>query len=213
MKKKERAKEIIRRLLLRYPGEQKTALNWATPWELLVDTILSAQCTDAKVNEAVPALFAEWPDANSMAQATPEDIEPYIKSLGLWRNKAKHLAATARIVSEQFSGEVPKTMDELLTLPGVARKTANIVLTFAYGINEGIAVDTHVHRLSHRMGLATAKNQNAVEKELMKLFTREEWGTLNHVMVFFGREVCTARSPKCPACELNDICPKKGVQA
>ncbi|HCF05954.1 MAG: endonuclease [Desulfomicrobiaceae bacterium] len=204
------ASPVLERLCARYPAP-RTQLTWSTPWELLVATMLSAQTTDAQVNQVTPKLFARWPSPEHLAQAELADIEEVIHSTGFFRAKAKHLQATARVLQERFGGEVPKTMAELLTLPGVARKTANIVLSNAFGIHEGIAVDTHVKRVSFRLGLTTATQPNRIERDLMELFPRHAWGDLNHYLVLFGREVCSARSPRCTSCPLADICPRNGV--
>ncbi len=209
--KKQLAAEVLQRLGGRY-GKPKTALDWGDPWELLVATMLSAQCTDDRVNMVTPVLFKKWPGPALIAKADIADIENVIKSTGLFRNKAKHMKQSARLVVENFNGNVPRTMKELLTLPGVARKTANIVLSNAFGLNEGVAVDTHVKRLSFRMGLTEAATPQAIEKDLMTLFPRESWGDVNHFLVYFGRETCPARKPLCAQCILNDICPKKGIE-
>ncbi|MBT8763836.1 endonuclease III [Desulfohalobiaceae bacterium Ax17] len=210
MNKKERAIVILQRLRKRYPAP-KTALNWANPWQLLVATVLAAQCTDQRVNQVTPEFFRKWPDVKALAQADLADVEAVIRSTGFYRNKAKNLVAAAQKICTEFNGQVPETMEELVTLPGVARKTANIVLSNAFGKNEGIAVDTHVKRLSFRLGLTTSKNPNIIEKDLMVLFPKKDWGLVNHVLVLFGREICTARQQKCGECELSDICPKLGL--
>lgn len=210
MNKKERALEIYTRLKKRYPSPQP-ALDWTNPWELLVATALSAQCTDVRVNKVTPDLFKRWPTIQSMGDAELADIEEMIRSTGFFRNKAKNLKAAAQRIMSDYNGFVPQTMADLITLGGVARKTANIVLSNAFNIHEGIAVDTHVKRLAFRMGLTTNTDPIRIEKDLMPLFARETWGDANHIMVYFGREVCPSRTPKCTECELNDICPKKGV--
>lgn len=211
MKKKERALEIYDRLSRRYPSP-KPALHWKDPWGLLVATALSAQCTDERVNMVTPVFFERWPSIESLTTAPLEEIEDVVRSTGFFRNKAKNLKAAAQRIMDVYDGEVPQSMDELITLGGVARKTASIVLANAFGINEGIAVDTHVKRLAFRMGLTQKTNPTQVEKDLMPLYPREAWGDINHYLVFYGREVCPARKPKCNTCELNDICPKKGVK-
>ena len=211
MTKKQRAEMIHARLAERYP-DPAPALDHTNPWELLVATVLSAQCTDERVNMVTPELFRRWPGPKELAAIEPETLEEVIRSTGLFRSKAKNLVAAARRVVETYGGEVPRTMADLTTLGGVARKTANIVLSNAFGIHEGIAVDTHVKRLANRMGLTVSDNPTVIEKDLMALFPREAWGDVNHELVFFGREVCPARAPRCPECELNDICPKKGVK-
>ncbi|WP_419788041.1 endonuclease III [Pseudodesulfovibrio sp.] len=211
MKKRERAKEVLHRLAKRYPSPTP-ALNWSSPWELLVATALSAQCTDERVNKVTPVFFERWPDIKDAAEADVKEIEEIVRSTGFFRNKAKNLKAAATRIMEVYGGEVPQTMAELITLGGVARKTASIVLSNAFGVNEGIAVDTHVMRLAFRLGLTTKTAQQQIEKDLMPLFPRENWGDINHYLVFFGREVCPARKPRCESCELADICPKKGVE-
>ncbi len=211
MKKKERAKEIYERLSRRYP-EPSPALHWSTPWELLVATALSAQCTDERVNMVTPVFFERWPSIEDAARADVAEIEEVVRSTGFFRNKAKNIKAAAARIMEVYGGEVPRTMAELITLGGVARKTASIVLANAFGVNEGIAVDTHVKRLAFRMGLTTNTDPNKVEKDLMPLFPQDQWGEINHYLVFFGRETCPARKPRCGECELSDICPKKGVK-
>ncbi|MCJ2163981.1 MULTISPECIES: endonuclease III [unclassified Pseudodesulfovibrio] len=210
MKKKERATEILNRLSNRYPSP-RAALTWSTPWELLVATALSAQCTDERVNMVTPAFFERWPDIRDAAEADVMEIEEVVRSTGFFRNKARNIKAAATRIMNEYGGEVPKTMAELITLGGVARKTASIVLSNAFGVNEGIAVDTHVKRLAFRLGLTDKTDPIRIEKELMPLFPRPQWGNINHYLVFFGREVCPARKPKCGICELDDICPKKGV--
>jgi endonuclease-3 len=202
--------EILHRLAARYPTP-RTQLHWQSPWQLLVATVLSAQTTDDRVNSVTPTLFHKWPTPADLAQAPVQDIEQTIYSTGFFRAKARHLQATARILVERHSGEVPQTMAELLTLPGVARKTANIVLANAFGTAEGIAVDTHVKRLAVRLGLTTSHQPERIERDLMALFPHSSWGNINHYFVLLGREVCTARKPRCTQCPLNDLCPRHGV--
>ncbi len=207
-----RARAIHERLARRYPTP-RTELTWSTPWELLVATILSAQCTDARVNTVTPELFATWKTVEQMAGAEPTQIEEVIRSTGFFRNKAKNLRASAARIVTEFHGHVPRTMAEMLSLPGVARKTANVVLSNAYGVQAGIAVDTHVKRISFRLGLTRQTNPDKVEQDLLKLFPRQSWGAVNHYLVLFGREVCVARKPRCAVCELADLCPRNGVTA
>lgn len=202
-RQKQRAAEIYAALLERYPGAH-CELNFSNPHELLVATILSAQSTDAGVNRATPALFRAFPSPADYAWAEPADIEPYIKTIGLFRNKAKAIVAAMRTIIEQFGGEVPRSMEELLTLRGVARKTANVVLGNAFGIHEGVVVDTHVERLSKRFGLVpTGASVAMVERRLMALFPRETWTMLPHLLIFHGRRVCKARGG---ACATDEIC-------
>jgi len=210
MSKQGMAALVLERLLPLYPG-LCSALHWRNPWELLVATVLAAQCTDARVNMVTPGLFSRWPGPAELASASGEELEAVVRSTGFFRNKAKNLRGAAARVMEIYGGQVPRTMEELLSLPGVARKTANIVLSGAYGINEGIAVDTHVKRLAYRLGLTDSEDPVAIERELMPLFPREKWGALNHLLVDHGRAVCNARKPDCPACVLADACPKRGV--
>ncbi|WP_243310632.1 endonuclease III [Fundidesulfovibrio agrisoli] len=210
MTAKQRAPIIFERLRVRYPSTVP-ALDHHNAWELLVATVLAAQCTDARVNMVTPVLFSRWPGPADIAAASQEDVEEVVRSTGFFRNKAKNLIAAGKRVTEHFGGEVPRSMAELTTLPGVARKTANIVLSNSFGIHEGIAVDTHVTRLAFRLGLTKSDDPVKIERDLMPLYPREHWGEINHLLVYFGREVCDARKPKCPACELNDICPKNGV--
>ncbi len=209
---RERADIVLNRLLERYP-DTGTSLNGTTPWELLVATVLSAQCTDERVNAVTPELFRRWPDPEALAEADPEDLEQVIRPTGFYRNKARHLIQCARIIRDRHAGEVPAGMRELTGLPGVARKTANIVLSGAFGIHEGIAVDTHVKRLANRLGLTRSGNPTRIEADLAPLFPRSEWGRINHLLVQFGRDVCRARAPRCSVCELADVCPRLGVAA
>lgn len=206
-----RAQALFARLAARYP-EPKPALDYAGAWGLLVATVLAAQCTDARVNQVTPVLFARWPGIADLAEADVADIEAVVHSTGFFRNKARNLKAAAARIMDAFGGEVPRSMAELVTLPGVARKTANIVLSNAFGIHEGIAVDTHVTRLAFRLGLTTSADAVVIERDLMPLFDRPQWADINHYLVYFGREVCAARKPHCPACPLADLCPRLGVE-
>ena len=207
---KQRSAAILERLAVRYPTP-RSQLEAGTPWEILVSTVLAAQCTDARVNLVTPELFGRWPGPAELALADQEDLEGVIRSTGLFHSKAKHLIAAARLVMSDYQGRVPETMADLTRLPGVARKTANIVLWGGFGRNEGVAVDTHVKRISFRLGLTASDRPETIEKDLMRLFPRESWGDLNHRLVWFGREVCFARKPNCPACELADLCPRCGL--
>lgn len=205
MKIQQRAQAVLSLLQARYPRPQ-THLEASSPWQLLVATVLSAQCTDARVNMVTPQLFALWPDAATLAQAPLLEVEKVIHSTGFYHNKAKNIIAAAQRVTEVYQGELPRSLEALITLPGVARKTANVVLWGAFGINEGLAVDTHVKRICHRLGLTTNTSPEAVEQDLMRLFPREEWGQVNHRLVWFGRHVCDARKPLCPDCEMRELC-------
>lgn len=193
---KVRAKRILNELYERYP-DAHCELDYANPLELLVATILSAQATDVGVNKATPALFKAFPTAAAFAAATPEKIEKYIKSIGLYRNKAKSIHAATSSIVEEFNGEVPQTMAELLTLRGVARKTANVVLGNAFDINVGVVVDTHVARIAQRFGLTEHDKADKIEKDLMALFPRPHWTQLSHMLIFHGRRVCKARGATC----------------
>lgn len=211
MEKTNRAMAVLARLKKRYP-EPETMLDHRNPWELLVATVLAAQCTDARVNTITPELFRRWPDPAALARAPQEELEDVIHAAGFYHSKAKNLIGAAKCVVEAYGGEVPHTLEELVTLPGVARKTANVVLWGGFGINEGLAVDTHVKRLSFRLGLTKNTEPVKIEQDLIKIFPREEWGDVNHRLVWFGRDVCDARRPACSECELYDLCPRKGVK-
>jgi endonuclease III len=200
-----RVNEILARLEKAYGGA-KCALNHRNAWELLVATILSAQCTDVRVNMVTPELFALYPTPAALAKKKPEDIEPLIKSTGFFRNKAKSIIGAAKAVTEQFGGKVPQTMEQLLTVPGAARKTANVVLGSWYGIAEGVVVDTHVHRISRRLELTKADTPKDIEKELMKVIPQAKWIDFAHQMIHHGRALCVARKPKCVECPLETIC-------
>lgn len=198
--------EVIKRLEKEYPGAS-IALRQSNPLELLVATILSAQATDVGVNKVTPGLFAKYRTAADYANADREQFEGEIRPTGFYRNKAKNIINAARMLLDNFGGQVPRTMDELVTLPGVARKTANIVLYNAYGVVDGIAVDTHVGRLAQRLGLSAHKDPVKIERDLMKQVPRQKWGRFSNLLIDHGRAVCAARKPKCASCLLNDICP------
>lgn len=208
--RKTRAAEVLARLIRRYPRPE-TMLEHANAWELLVATVLAAQCTDARVNTVTPEFFRRWPTPKALTSATREEVESVIRSTGFYHNKAKNLLGAARRVEDVHGGEVPRTLAELVEVPGVARKTANVVLWGAYGINEGLAVDTHVKRISYRLGLTDHTDPVRIERDLMKLFPPDSWGDVNHRMVWFGRDVCDARKPRCGECEMADLCPRRGV--
>jgi endonuclease-3 len=208
--KKERAGEILARLRREYP-ESRCALDHASPLELLVATILSAQCTDQRVNQVTPALFKRYSTARGYAEAPLEELEVLVKSTGFYRNKARALQALGIALVDRFQGAVPETMEELVTLPGVGRKTANVVLGNCFGKNEGVVVDTHVHRLSRRLGLSTHDDPEKVERDLMELVPREAWTFWGHLVIDHGRRVCAARKPNCAACVLAEICPSAEV--
>jgi len=203
---KDRIDEIIKRLHLAYP-KSKTELNFKTPLQILVATILSAQCTDEQVNKITPALFGKYKTASDFAQADPHTLEEEIRSTGFFRNKTKSIMRAAKKIVDDFRGQVPDRMKDLITLQGVARKTANIVLSSAYKKAEGIAVDTHVKRLSQRLGLSKENNPDKIERNLMDLIPRKEWIDFNYMLVNHGRQTCQARKPDCPECVLNSLCP------
>jgi len=201
-----RADEIYARLQSAYP-DAHCALVHRNAYELTVATILSAQCTDERVNQVTPALFARFPDAETLAGARIEEVETLIHSTGFFRNKARNLIGMAEAVMERHGGEIPQTLDELVRLPGVGRKTANVVLGNAFGIDEGVVVDTHVGRLARRMGFSRGTTAEKVEADLIPLFPRERWTLLSHLLIFHGRQVCAARRPRCAECMVADLCP------
>jgi endonuclease III len=203
--KKQRALEVLARIKQLYP-DAVCSLDYETPVQLLIATILSAQCTDERVNKVTPALFDRYPDAESMANADLEDITQLVRSTGFYRNKAKNIQAACRMIVAEFGGEVPRTMEELIRLPGAARKTANVVLAHAYGINAGVTVDTHVKRLCARLGLTKHTDPIHVERDLMKLLPRVDWENWSIRLIYHGRAVCDARKPACDRCTLSDLC-------
>ncbi len=200
------AAEILKRLRATYPDAQ-CALHHRNPFELLCATILSAQCTDARVNMVTPLLFDRYPTPQMLAAARPEEVERIIMSAGFFRNKTKSLIGMAQALVADHGGRVPRTMEQLRTLPGVGRKTANVILGNAFGINEGITVDTHVARLSKLLGLTRHDDPVKIEQDLMPLFPRSDWALVSHLLIFHGRQVCIARRPRCGACVLADLCP------
>ena len=200
------AKIVLERLLAKYP-DAHCALDFTNPFQLLGATILSAQCTDKRVNLVTPALFARYPDAAALAAAEPEELEEIIRSTGFFRSKAKSLIGMATGLTETHGGEVPADMDALTALPGVGRKTANVILGNAFGRNDGIVVDTHVARVSNRLGLTTETDPVKIERTLMPLFPREQWTMLAHLFIEHGRQICVARTPRCGVCPLSDVCP------
>jgi endonuclease-3 len=209
-KEARRVFEIIRLLEQEY-GEAECALHREDAYQLLVATILSAQCTDARVNMVTPALFRRFPDPHALAQAELDELQEIIRSTGFFRNKARSLQGSGRRLVDEFDGEVPSNMPDLLKLPGVARKTANVVLGTAYGIASGVVVDTHVGRLSRRLGLTHQKTPVKVEKDLMGMIPREEWINFAHRLIHHGRRVCQSRRPRCGECAFADLCPRVGV--
>lgn len=188
-------------------GDPHAALHFKDPYQLLIAVILSAQTTDVGVNKATPALFERYPTPADLAAASQEDVEGYVRTLGFYHQKAKNIIRACQIILTEFDGKVPDTMEGLTSLPGVARKTANIVLGEAYGKVEGIAVDTHVFRLSHRFGLSTEMDPNKVERDLMAIFPPDHWHRVNYDLINHGRQICTAKRPACGPCFLNDVCP------
>ena len=201
-----RVLKIIELLEKEYP-KAKTALHYTSPLEILIATILSAQCTDKRVNVVTKSLFKKYKTAEDYANADLGELEEDVRSTGFYRNKAKNIKRSGRMLVEKFDSQVPRTMDELLELSGVARKTANIVLSNAYGVIEGIAVDTHVRRLSKRLGLTENKNPNKIEADLMEIVPKSHWKRITDLLIFHGRNVCMAKKPKCGSCGLNRLCP------
>lgn len=203
---KARAAKVIELLEKEYP-DAKVALHYSNPLELLIATILSAQATDEQINQITPKLFKRYRTAEDFANADRQELEQIIKSSGFYHNKAKNIQNCCKMLVEKYDSKVPKTMDELLELPGVARKTANIVLTNAYGIVEGVAVDTHVRRLAQRLGLSEKDDPNKIEQDLMQLVPKPKWMRITDLLIWHGRRVCTAKKPNCAGCVLNTICP------
>lgn len=204
--KQQRAIEILLRLKQLYP-EAPCTLNYETPVQLLVATILSAQCTDERVNLVTPELFRRYPDAAALAGADVAEIENLVRSTGFYRNKAKNIQAACRMIMQEFGGEVPKLMEDLLKLPGVARKTANVVLAHAFDLHMGVTVDTHVKRLSYRLGLTKHTDPIRIERDLMKLIPQPDWENWSIRLIYHGRAICMARNPQCDRCALSDLCP------
>ncbi|MBZ5508189.1 MAG: endonuclease III [Acidobacteriia bacterium] len=201
----ERVQDILNRLDQRYPGV-RCALHHNSAWELLIATILSAQCTDVMVNKVTPGLFQKYPTPKAMAAATPEELEPILRPTGFYRNKAKSVVGASRGIMENFGGNVPDEMDKLLTLPGVARKTANVVLGSWFRQAVGVVVDTHVHRISRRLELTKADDPKNIEQDLMKVLPQSKWIDFSHQIIHHGRSLCVARKPKCADCPLENIC-------
>lgn len=208
--KQQRAIEILIRLKRLYPHAPCT-LNYQTPLQLMVATILSAQCTDERVNQVTPALFARFPDAAALAEADLDQLEALVRSTGFFRAKAKNIQNACRKIITDFDGRVPKQMEDLLLLPGVARKTANVVLAHAYDIHMGVTVDTHVKRLSYRLGLTEHTDPVRIERDLIKLLPQPDWENWSIRLIYHGRAICTARKPACDRCILADLCPSAGT--
>lgn len=210
MNTRDKLLEVIKRLKKEYPGP-KTALNFTDPFELLVATILSAQTTDVHVNKVTERLFKKYRTVKDYADVPLDTLKQDIRSVNFYNNKAKNIQAAAKMILGKFGSRVPKTMEELISLPGVARKTANIVLSNAFGINEGIAVDTHVKRVSYRLGLTKNEDPVKIERDLMEMTPKAEWGTLSHLLIFHGRKICQAKKPGHSECVLFDICPSRDI--
>jgi endonuclease III len=210
-RRKERAARVYERLAEEYP-DAHCALVHRNPYELTVATILSAQCTDARVNMVTPELFRRYPEPEDLASARSEDVEEIIRSTGFFRSKAKSLIGMATAVMERHEGRIPRTMKELVRLPGIGRKTANVVLGNAFGIDEGVVVDTHVKRLSTRLGFTRESTPEKIEEDLAGLFPRERWTMLPHLLIFHGRRVCVARKPRCEICAVEEWCPSSRVK-
>ncbi len=208
---KRHAAQIARRLAKQYP-DATCALHFQSPLELLVATILSAQCTDVRVNQVTKDLFRKYRTAADYARAKLPELERDIQSTGFFRNKAKSIQECCRTLLDRYDGEVPREIEQLVELPGIGRKTANVVLGTAYGIASGVVVDTHVTRISYRLGLTREKDPKKIEKDLMGLFAAKDWIMLSHRLIHHGRRCCTARKPKCDECPLDSLCPKIGVE-
>jgi endonuclease-3 len=211
MDKKKQVADILKRLKKVYAGTPQTALHYSTPLELLVATMLSAQTTDVLVNKVTEGLFKKYRSVQDFADTTTEKLALDIRSVNFFNNKARSINKAAKLIVEKFGGKVPQTMEELVTLPGVARKTANILLSSAFGINEGIAVDTHVKRLAFRLGLTKHDDPVKIEQDLIAITPQKEWGNLSHLLIFHGRAICQARKPKHSECVLLDICPSRNI--
>ncbi len=202
--------DVLTRLKAEYPGAT-TELHWTNPLELLVATILSAQTTDVQVNQVTGSLFEKYRTAREYAEADSSELEEDIRQTGFFRNKARSLQGMARALLEDHDGEVPRTMNELVKLPGVGRKTANVVLGNGFGIDEGVVVDTHVRRLSNRLGLSAERDPEKVERDLMQTVPKVDWTVFSHLLILHGRRICKSRKPDCPGCVLNDVCPSAGT--
>ncbi|HEY6331320.1 MAG TPA: endonuclease III [Blastocatellia bacterium] len=208
---KRRARKIISLLKKAYP-DAKCSLNHSNPLELLIATILSAQCTDERVNKVTPGLFAKYRSCNDYMNADRADLEEEIRSTGFFRNKTKSIQGAAKMICEQYGGKVPETMDELLALPGVARKTANVVLGNAFGIASGVVVDTHVARISARLGFTSEKNPDKIERDLIELIPKKDWIDFPHLLIYHGRKICKARVPLCAECVIEPLCPSSTLR-
>jgi endonuclease-3 len=201
-----KANDVLDTLRTMYP-DAHCELNHDGPFQLLVATVLSAQTTDVNVNKATPKLFARYPDARTLAAADPTDVESYVSTLGFFRQKAKSIVGLAKKLVDEFGSEVPRTLDELITLPGVGRKTANVVLGVIWNTPEGVVVDTHVQRIAQRLGFTRETDPAKIERDLMKLIPKERWDETSHLIIFHGRRTCSAKKPDCETCKLNTLCP------
>lgn len=208
MRKKEKTLEIIKRLKKKYPNT-KTALTFGNPWELMVATVLSAQCTDKQVNKVLEPLFDKFPSVEKFADSDEKDIQKIIHSTGFFRAKARSIKAASRFILENFNGEIPKDINKLIKVPGVGRKTASVVLFNGFGLNQGIAVDTHVSRIVKLIGLSEEKTPEKLEKDLLKIIPKEDYGNITNLLIAHGRETCIANRPKCEVCILRDLCERK----
>lgn len=208
--KQKRVGKIVTTLAKTY-GDATCALNHSSAYELVVATILSAQCTDERVNSVTPKLFARYPTANALAESSQEDVEQIVKPLGFFRNKAENIRGMAKRLVEVFDGELPQTLEEMTSLPGVGRKTANVVLGTWYGLPTGVVVDTHVKRITNLLGLTESKNPEIIERDLMQLVPQDEWINFSHRLIHHGRQICIARRPKCDECPLLKLCPRVGL--
>jgi endonuclease III len=209
--KKKHASEVQKRLARAIPSP-KTELDFQNAWQLLVATILSAQSTDKRVNQVTPELFAKWRTPKALGEAPQEEVEAVVKSTGFYRNKAKAIRAASQMIADRFGSEVPRTLEEAIELPGVARKTANVVIGSAYGIPTGIVVDTHVSRVSQRLGLTEEEDPEKIEAALSELFPKKSWIDAGHRLLLHGRYICTARAPQCESCPLNELCPSRQAE-
>ncbi|MBI5039390.1 MAG: endonuclease III [Nitrospirae bacterium] len=210
MKDNEKVLEVLRRLKREYP-DPVTALNFQAPFELLVATMLSAQTTDVHVNKVTGGLFKRYRSIEDYADAPAETFQKEVSSINFYKTKAKNIRNAAKMIIERFHSEVPKTMEKLISLPGVARKTANVVLSNAYGLHEGIAVDTHVKRVAFRLGITKNEDPVKIEKDLMAITPKKDWGDLSHLLIFHGRKICQAKKPRHQECVLYDICPSNNI--
>ncbi|QDU39269.1 Ultraviolet N-glycosylase/AP lyase [Maioricimonas rarisocia] len=209
---KQRVRKIVRRLKKTYP-DAECALIHESPFQLLVATILSAQCTDERVNSVTPTLFERFPTPQDLADATQEEVEEIVRPLGFFRSKATNIRGMAQGLVDRHHGELPRTLEELVALPGVGRKTANVLLGTAFGIASGVVVDTHVRRISNLLGLTASKNPDIIERELMQILPKKEWVNYSHRLIHHGRQICIARRPRCTECPLLDVCPRVGLPA